>query len=108
MQKYIANVLKDTTVVRIRNSSYLGLMVDESLDIASNKKLMFCRIHVINGGQVRVELSANISIEDGKADTVYDTIIQWLQDNGININKVSRFGKDGASVMTGRLNGVRV
>ena len=82
-------------------------MVDESLDIATNKKLVkFCRI--VHCGSVRVELCANISIVDGKAETVYDSIIQWLQDNGININKVSGFGSDGASVMTGRLNGVGV
>ena len=107
MQKYVANVLKDTALVRIRDSPYLGIMVDESLDIATNKKLvMFCRI--VHGGVVRVELCANISIVDGKAETVYDSILNWLQENGISITKVSGFGSDGASVMTGRLNGVGV
>ena len=37
MQKYMASVLKDTAIVRIRDSPYIGIMVDESLDIATNK-----------------------------------------------------------------------
>ena len=107
MQKYMASVLKDTAIVRIRDSPYIGIMVDESLDIATNKKLvMFCRI--IHEGEVWVEFCANISIADGKAETVYNCIIQWLQDIGVNMRKVSGFGSDGASVMMGRLNGVGV
>ena len=46
MQKYVANVLKDTAVVRIRDSPYLGIMVDESLNIATPKKLvMYFLLH---------------------------------------------------------------
>ena len=39
-QKYIANVLVDTVVVRLKNSPFIGIMLDESLDIAVNKKLV--------------------------------------------------------------------
>ena len=106
-QKYIADVLKETALVRIRDSPFIGIMTDESLDIATNKKLiMFCRI--ICSGELRVEFCANISIADGKADTLYNSILNWLQEVGVGINKVSGFGSDGASVMTGRLNGVGV
>ena len=70
----MASVLKDTAIVQIRDSSYIGIMVDESLDIAIDKKLvMFCRI--IREGEVRVEFCANISIADGRAETVYNCII---------------------------------
>ena len=57
---------------------------------------------------LRVELCDNISKVDGKAETVYDSILNWLQENGISITKVSGFGSHGASVMTGLLNGVGV
>ena len=106
-QKYIAEVLKESALVRIRDSPFIGIMTDESLDIATNKKLiLFCRI--IHKGELRVEFCANISIADGKAETLYNCILDWLQNVGLGINKVSGFGSDGASVMTGRLNGVGV
>ncbi|XP_006813844.1 uncharacterized protein C17orf113-like [Saccoglossus kowalevskii] len=107
MQEYMAKVLKEMAIVRIKDSPFLGIMVDESLDIATNKKLiMFCKI--IHNGKIQIEFAANISIHDGKADTVYNCIVEWLQEIGYNINKVSGFGSDGASVMTGRLTGVGV
>ena len=82
-------------------------MLDESLDIATNKKLiLFCKILYDN--QLRIEFCANISIQDGKAETVYNCIVNWLRDVGINVKRVSGIGTDGASVMTSCRTGVGV
>lgn len=57
-------------------------MLDESLDIATNKKLiLFCKI--VYDNQLRIAFCANISIQDGKSETVYNCIVNWLRDVGI-------------------------
>ena len=107
MQGYLAEVLAEMAVVRIRNSKYIGIMVDESLDIATTKKLvMFCKI--IHDGQIKVEFCANVDMIDGKAETIYKAIVDWLASVGVGIDKVSGFGSDGAAVMTGKKSGVGV
>jgi hypothetical protein len=56
-------------------------------------------LHICDN-QLRIEFCANISIQDGKAETVYNCIVNWLRDVGINVKRVSGIGTDGASVMT--------
>ena len=68
-------------------------MLDESLDIATNKKLiLFCKILYDN--QLCIEFCANISIQDGKAETVYNCIVNWLRDVGMNVKRVSGWCKN--------------
>lgn len=106
-QKYISNVLTDTVIVRLKNSPFIGLMLDESLDIATNKKLvLFCK--VIHDRRVKIEFCANVTINDGKAETVFNSIVNFLQESGIDMSKVSGLGSDGASVMMGKKSGVGV
>lgn len=45
-------------------------------------------------------------IMDGTASTLYSTLLAVLEDFGVDVSKVLGFGSDGASVMTGRENGV--
>ncbi|XP_069105241.1 zinc finger protein 862-like [Argopecten irradians] len=107
MQKALADSIRDMSHVRIRNSAFVGIMVDESLDIAVNKKLvMFAKI--VYGGQLKIEYCANVEIKDGKAETVYSAIVNWRTSVGVSIKRVSGFGSDGASVMTGKVSGVGV
>ena len=81
--------------------------VDESLDIATTKKLVtFCKI--VNNNQLKIEFCANIEVMNGTAETIYNAITEWLASVGVNIEKVSGFGSDGAAVMTGRRAGVGV
>ena len=97
----------EMAVVRIRNSPYIGVMVDESLDIATTKKLVtFCKI--VNNNELKIEFCANIEVINGTAETIYNAIMEWLESIGVNIAQVSGFGSDGAAVMTGRRTGVGV
>ena len=45
-------------------------------------------------------------INDGTAKAMYHVFKQILADSGIDIKKVLGLGIDGASVMTGHLNGI--
>ena len=105
MQEAITVVCKDRIMRRIKDSPFIGIMVDESLDVAVQKKLvLYCRIaHV---GEAKIEFGANIEVRDGKAETITQAITTFLDDNQIDINKVSGLGTDGANIMVGRKTGV--
>lgn len=82
-------------------------MLDESLDIAVQKKLvLFFKILVL--GKAKIEFAANVEVKDGKAETIYSAVLNYLNSNNIPVKKLSGLGTDGASVMTGRHNGLAV
>ena len=92
---------------RIQQSPYVGLMLDESLDIAVQKKLvLFFKILV--EGKSKIEFAANVEVKDGKAETIYAAVPKYLEESNVPVKKLSGLGTDGASVMTGRLNGLAV
>ena len=92
---------------RIQKSPYVGLMLDESLDIAVQKKLvLFFKILV--EGKSKIEFAANVEVKDGKAETIYAAVLKYLEESNVPVKKLSGLGTDGASVMTGRVNGLAV
>lgn len=92
---------------RIKSSPYVGLMLDESLDIAVQKKLvLFFKILV--EGKATVEFAANLEVKDGKAETIYTAVVNYLDSINVPVKRLSGLGTDGASVMTGRHNGLAV
>ena len=92
---------------RIQKSPYVGLMLDESLDIAVQKKLvLFFKILV--EGKSKIEFAVNVEVKDGKAETIYAAVLKYLEESNVPVKKLSGLGTDGASVMTGRVNGLAV
>ena len=47
-------------------------------------------------------------IRDGTAETIEIALLQGLVDKSLDVTNLRAFGSDGASVMTGRMNGVAV
>ena len=47
-------------------------------------------------------------MRNGKAETIEEALLNFLQTNSLNISKLCAFGSDGAAVMTGRRNVVSV
>ena len=47
-------------------------------------------------------------LANGKAETIEGAILQYLSDKMLSIMKLCALGSDGASLITGRLNGVAV
>ncbi|KAL8604859.1 hypothetical protein ACOMHN_028487 [Nucella lapillus] len=107
LQASLGNMCRQQIFTRIKDSPYIGIMLDESVDVAVQKKLViFCR--VIDEGVGQVEFAANIEVKDGKADTITQAIMDFLHDVDVPLERVSGLGTDGAAVMVGRLNGVVV
>lgn len=93
--------------MRIQKSPYVGLLSDESLDIAVQKKLvLFFKILV--DGKSKIEFATNVEVKDGKVETIYAAVLKYLKESTVLVKKLSGLGTDGASVMTGCLNGLAV
>lgn len=55
---------------------------------------------------MNIVLGDCISVHDGKAETIINAIVKFMDSYGIESHKLVGFASDGASVMTGRLTGV--
>lgn len=60
---------------------------------------------VVNG-ECQTLFARNASVHNGKADTLVQALLKFLEEKGISIIKVQGLGSDGTPVMLGRLNGV--
>lgn len=105
MIKCIADSVDDNMKDDISKSKYIGLMTDESIDIAVLKKMVLY-IKIVKNGEAKVFFVANVTVPDGKAETIFQAILEWLESNNIDVDKVMALGSDGAAVMMGVRNGV--
>ena len=82
-------------------------MTDESTDIAILKQLVLVARYMTETG-VKTSFLFIQDIHDGMAETIETALLQGLVEKLLDITRLRAFGSDGASVMTGRLNGVAV
>ena len=76
-------------------------MVDESTDVSVLKQLAIYGRDV-TAGKLKTRYLKIVDIDDGKATT----ILPHLESSGKDLNNISSFGSDGASVMIGCCGGV--
>ena len=69
MLEAISNSIQDEIRQDTKDAKFVGIMVDESVDIAVFKKLVIYTQVVVNG-RVRVFFATNKNVEDGRADTI--------------------------------------
>ena len=105
MQDVIDECIQSSIVEQIRSCSAYGLMVDESTDVTITKKLVIY-VKIVNQCHTKTCFLANIDIVDGRAETIYDTILNWAGERNISLDRCVGFGSDGASVMVGIRSGV--
>ena len=80
-------------------------MVDESIDVAINKNLINY-LKIVDKGQAKVLFGGNLTVKDGKANTITEAILDFMKAKNIPFSKLLGFASDGASTMVGRINGV--
>ncbi|KAK6174632.1 hypothetical protein SNE40_017871 [Patella caerulea] len=108
----IESALVQTTVDelkdKIASSKFVGLIVDETVNVITEKKLiLFLRV-LNNTAKTETIFLGNYSVHSGTAECIVDKIKEVSIEWGIPLNKVIGLGSDGASVMTGIRNGVGV
>lgn len=106
-QEAIADEIRSDISEKLRKSVAKSVLADESTDITVEKKLCIY-VKILNNETFKPETHflANVKIHDGKARTIYDAIVQILEAKGVDTETLTALGSDGASVMTGKKNGV--
>ena len=94
--------IKIHVVSDMLQSDSISLMVDESTDVLVLKQQVIYGRCVVDG-ELRSHFLGMKDLINGTAETIETSLVQFLQYVGLN---VSSFGSNGASVMTGRQNGV--
>ena len=95
----LSDCIKQDILTKMHKSSTISIMADESTDIAILKQ-------AVVDEKLECHFLGIRDIVDGRAATIKKCILDFLHDTLFDINNVSSFGSDGASVMTGCREGV--
>lgn len=98
--------LQQENVQHLLSSPCYSIMIDETTDISIIKEMVIYTRYISSEAEVCTSFLAIVELPNGTAETVEKALTTYLDDNNIPISSLVGFGTDGASVMTGRLNGV--
>jgi hypothetical protein len=105
MVRSVSINIENETIARIKKAVYFALTIDESTDISTSKNLVMMSRFDENG-MVVTKLLDLLYVESGSADCIVDSIENYFTKNSLSFNNLVGFSSDGASTMTGRINGV--
>ena len=99
--------IEESIDCKLHASPFLGLVIDESTDVAVYKKLaMYIRVVDVVDGKPSIHFVRNVNIVDGKAATIVEAIVDFCKAKNLKLASITSLASDGASVMVGRKNGV--
>ena len=101
----LARCIQEDVIAKMRGSDTVRLMIDESTDVSILKQLVVYGRGIVNG-ELECHFLGIRDLFNGTAETIESALCNFLVDVNIDLNSVSSFGSDGASVMTGRHDGV--
>ncbi|XP_053373826.1 zinc finger protein 862-like [Mercenaria mercenaria] len=106
-QSAIADVILEDKLSELKKCGVYSIVLDESTDNANRKRLLVYAQY-LSKSEIDTCLLNNIEITEGSAtaDVIVSKILMELRDKGLNLDNLVGVGTDGASVMTGRRNGV--
>ena len=102
----LASVTADAKLSRLRSSPFYSLMIDESTDTSVLSQLVIVAKYLLPSGDVETSFVHMCDIANGKAETIEEAVMAYIQNFDLNVNKLRAFGSDGSSVMVGKNNGV--
>lgn len=105
VQSSISQSIKNDIVNDINQSKYFGFLLDESTDIANEKRLSIC-VRFVKEGTPVTKFLCNVPIDDGCAHTIVNCVIDQMNRFGLDISKCVSLATDGASAMMGKHTGV--
>ncbi|XP_029428083.1 transmembrane protein C17orf113-like isoform X2 [Rhinatrema bivittatum] len=107
MQAAIVKVLQNEDKHRMRASPFVGLVVDETVDIMEHRHLVLFTTTVSpSDGQVCMSFLGNFELTSGESYTVTDKAVEVMHSFGVPTMKITWLSSDGSSLMTDRLSGV--
>lgn len=102
----LATDVFDTLLARLRNAEFLSLAVDESTDNQDVAQLcLYVRFQ--DGDCFKEELLGLIPLEGRTTgEILFEKIVAFFKDNGLDLQKVNLLVTDGAPSMTGKIKGL--
>ncbi|MCO5590901.1 hypothetical protein L7F22_044876 [Adiantum nelumboides] len=101
----ISEDLLGKIVQRIKDACFFSLMMDESTDIGLDQHLVVYASFIEDFEPVTVFLGL-LEIEEGTSQHLFERSCIFLSQLGLDSSKMICLGTDGASAMTGRINGL--
>lgn len=100
-------VIENENDSKVRASPCIGVGIDESTDRSNEKHIVVVvrYIDLVSAKLMTTFLKCK-EVNDCSAAGIYNVMTEILRDKNIPMTKVCGLGTDGASVMTGHLNGV--
>ena len=101
-------VIQTNISKKISDSEFISIMTDESTDIVVKKKCVIYCIVVNENLERQVMFLGNVEVDEVSvtAEVLFNHLKSYLVEKGVSGDKVIGFGSDGASIMTGKKNGV--
>ncbi|KAM8947301.1 uncharacterized protein C17orf113 homolog [Pelodytes ibericus] len=107
MQAAIVKVLHNEDRRRLKESPFIGLVVDETVDIMEHKNLVVFTTSVSPcDGQLYITFLGRFDLSSGEANSVADKLVEILHNFHVPAKKVAWLSSDGSLIMSDRLNGV--
>jgi hypothetical protein len=100
-------ILTDHIVKDIKHSGMFSIIVDEARDASCTEQMSIC-IRYVKDGCVQEHFLRFIDVHELNATSLSSTIIDFLRTLGLDLKFCVSQCYDGASVMSGHLNGVQV
>ncbi|CAI7841279.1 unnamed protein product [Closterium sp. NIES-54] len=101
LRTYLTNAQMD----HINSSPFLGLQCDESTDRTRGKH-MIVYLTFIMDRRVVTEFFTLLTMEKCDAGSLFEVLMNHLRSAGVDVSKLVGISTDGASVMTGKDNGL--
>ncbi|CAI7891666.1 unnamed protein product [Closterium sp. NIES-54] len=101
----LSTYLTNAQMHHINSSPFPGLQCDESTDRTRGKH-MIVYLTFIMDRRVVTKFFTLLTVEKCDAASLFEVLMNHLRSAGVDVSKLVRISKDGASVMTGKDNGL--
>ena len=101
----LSDCIETTVLSDVHKSLCVGILCDESTGIANLKQLVIFVKYLVEG-LPQTRFLKVVSLQNGKADTIEQKLLEVCQTCKVSLGNVLGFGSDGASVMVGKSSGV--
>lgn len=106
-QAAIAKVLQNEDMIKLKASPFIGLVIDETLDMLNRRSLeIFSTIISPREGRISIMFLGIIQLLDREDYTATDKIVKLLRSFDVPLKKITWLNSGGSSPMSHRLSGV--
>ncbi|KAJ8372405.1 hypothetical protein AAFF_G00289800 [Aldrovandia affinis] len=105
MEKALEDIVVKQLDDKLKGSDFIGLIIDETVNITVDKKLIiYVKLEI--KGRVETCFLGNYDVHSGTARCIFYKVVEVLRERNVELSRVIGLGSDGASVLMGKRAGV--